>query len=207
MVQGVVVANADLRNVPEIGRQRLALAHARQHPAGAVLLRAIGGRASSGGRVWAAARPGRAAPAMTVCRRRRLTHAGVHHQAAAAPAAAAVRLLGRRLHPDPGAARRLRDQLRRRARRLRILDGATADRRAAQPLRPRPAALRAIPQVDHAHPAGRFRRLAGLAEAHLGADRRAPGADAGARPVHPAVHLRGGDPDRHHLRHPPVFGV
>ena len=33
----------------------------------------------------------------------------------------------------------------------------------------------------------------------------APGADAGARPVHPAVHLRGGDPDRHHLRDAPVF--
>ena len=30
-------------------------------------------------------------------------------------------------------------------------------------------------------------------------------ADAGARPVHPAVHLRRGDPDRHHLGDAPVL--
>ena len=53
--------------------------------------------------------------------------------------------------------------------------------------------------------AGRSRRLPGMAGADLGADRAALAADAGARPVHPPVHLRGGGADRHPLGDAPVF--
>ena len=60
MVQGVIVANDEAAQRARDRRQRLAAAHARQHPAGAVLLRPLGRIcASSGGRAWAAACPGR----------------------------------------------------------------------------------------------------------------------------------------------------